>query len=175
MVVSHEAKKAQSTHPMKKMRPLLWVIYMTEHFHKITSYFRHKTFVLVLHTTQSFRAVCAIACWSSWHHPHSIMNFLKSDFGFHFFSSSSQPIWQPYSYQRTCTTKYWLYRGLLVQCTSTVKITKNHLLVYEITFVAFELRFRHDCILFLVDGRCSKLVYHLMNMSKGRWLHKIVW
>ena len=32
--------------------------------------------------------------------------------------------------------------GFLVQCTSTVKNAKNHLLVYKIAFVAFELRFK---------------------------------
>jgi len=50
---------------------------------------------------------------------------------------------------------------------STVKIDKNHSLVYKIAFVAFKLRFkkcRHDCILFLVDGRCYKPVYHLAKI-----------
>jgi len=113
--------------PNQKMRPLLWVIYVHDgtvlQFSKILhhilksawrnlrltkihpSYHRHKTFVLVLYTTRSFRTVCAVACWSSWRHPHTIMSFLKPGFRFHFFSSSSQLIWQPYSYQRACTTK----------------------------------------------------------------------
>jgi len=62
--------------------------------------------------------------------------------------------------------------------TSTVKIVKNHSLVYKIAFVAFELKFKkchHDRILFLVDRCRSKPVYHLMKMSKGRWLCKTIW
>jgi len=79
------------------------------------SYHRHKTFVLVLYTTRSFRAVYAVACWSSWRRPHTIMSFLRIWFRFHFFSSS-QRIWQPYSYQRACMTKIlillWAYGSM---------------------------------------------------------------
>jgi len=56
--------------------------------------------------------------------------------------------------------------GFLVQCTSTVKNAKNHLLVYKIAFVAFELRFKkccNDCILFLVDGCHFKPVCYLVR------------
>jgi len=65
--------------------------------------------------------------------------------------------------------KYWFYCGLLVQCTSTVSIAKNHSLVYKITFVAFELKFkkyRHDRILFLVHGRHSKPIYNLDGYTR---------
>ena len=169
------------------MWPLLWVIYMTKQFcnfqkyyvifkirmaksqtHKRIhpSYHRHKTFVLVLYTTWGFRPVCAIACWSSWRHPHTIINFLNIWFLFSFFFviiSNLRTILLPESLHNK---KYWFYCGLLVQRTSTVNITKNHSLVYKIAFVAFKLRFkkcRHDHILFLEDGHCSKPVYHLVR------------
>ena len=193
-VVSHEAKKAQSACPTKKNTwPLLWVMYITEHFcnfeknmsyfniHMVKSqtherirpsYHRHKLFMLVLYATWSFRAVCAIACWSSGCLPHTLMSFFKIWFLFSFLiffviATHLRAILPPESLH----DKYWFYCGLLVQCTSTVKIAKNYLLVYKIAFVAFELRFKkchHDCILFLVDGCRSKPVYHLMKMSKGK-------
>jgi len=122
------------------------------------SYHRYKTFfMLVLYTTQSFRAVCAITCWLSWNRPYTIMSFFKSGFRFHFFffiiSTHLRAILLPESLH---DKKCWFYCGLLVQRTSTVKIAKTHSLVYKIAFVAFELRFKkchHDRILFLVT--CS--------------------
>jgi len=162
MVVSSEAKKAQSVHPTKKTRPHCEESFTWQNgfiiFKNITSYFkihmaksqtherihpsyhRHKTYVLVLYTTQSFRAVCAISCWSSWCRPHTIMSFLKSGFRFHFFLRHRNPF-ESHAHTPTrelARQKYWFYCGLLVLCTSTVKIAKNHLLVYEIAFVAFE-------------------------------------
>ena len=86
------------------------------------SYHRHKTFVLVLYTTRNFRAVCAIACWSSWRRPHTIMSVLKIWFSFHYFFFLITTHLRALAQQR-----YWFYSGLLFQCTSTVKISKNHL------------------------------------------------
>jgi len=114
------------------------------------SYHRHKTFVLVLYTAQSFRPVCVVACWSSWRRPHTIMNF-KIWFLFSFFFLCHLNPFESYTPTRELAQqKYWFYCGLLVQCKYI--IAKNHLLVYKITYVAFELKCCHDRILFLVDG-----------------------
>jgi len=185
--VSREAKKAQTTvshlHDgtvLQFSKILHHILKSTRQNLELTKGFtlRHKNFVLVLYTTRSFRAVCAIACWLSLCRPHTIMSFLKSGIHFHFFFLRHRNPFDSHTPTRELTwQKYWFYCRLLVQCTSTVKITKNHLLVYKIAFVAFELRFKkccHDHILFLADGRRSKPVYHHLKQKK-RWLHEIVW
>ena len=95
---------------------------------------------LVAYTTQSFRPICAIACWSMWHLPNIIV-FKNLDFVFIFFFIIATYLWtnptrEPAQQQSYC------YCELLFQCTSTVSITKSYLLMYKIAFVAFELRFK---------------------------------
>ena len=179
------------------MRPLLWdrtvskfskilhhnyfKIHMTKpqtHKRIHPSQLRHKTFLLVLYTTQSFRPVCALACWSSWRRPHTIVSFLKSHFCLHFFLRHHNPFENHTLTRKLAQWKYWFYCGLLVQCISTMNIAKNYLLVYKIVSVAFDCDSKkccHDHILFLVDGCHSKPVYHLVNITMGRWLRYIVW
>jgi len=62
--------------------------------------------------------------------------FFKCGFCFHFFLHHHNPFESHIPTRELARQKYWFYCGLLVQCTSTLKIAKNHLLVYKIAFVA---------------------------------------
>ena len=139
-VVSREAKKAQIAHPTKKRdhycESFTWrngfvifkniVTYLKirmvksqthERIHP--SYHRHKTFVLhgIIHHMkfQSSLYNCLLIKLTS---PTHYNEFFKIWFSFSFFSSSSQPIWQPYSYQRACMTKIltlsWTFGSMYV-------------------------------------------------------------
>ena len=68
------------------------------------------------------------------------------DFCFDFFLCNHNPFESHTPTREFVLQQGYFYCGLFVQCTSTVNIAKYHLLVYKITFVAFELKFKIDAL-----------------------------
>jgi len=173
------------------MCTLLWVIYMTEQIRNSQSYYVmfYKLPWQDLRLTKRFTFyITGIKplCWDNILHEvpeqfvqlliyqgdvtHIYDKFLKIWFSFSTFffviATLFRTILPPESLY---DIKIWFYCGLLVQRTSTVNITVNHLLFYKITFMAFKLRLKkchHDRILFLVSRYHLKTAKHLDELWK---------